>query len=334
MSLRFKAACTGLSFAFLPLLTLASEPSVASTKNKPVSCEASVAATLKEKLFNRSVFAGGMIVGSSNDIMITCLHCVAGVIPSALEPWLPLSNEIANVTSSAAGKRWIYSGISKQMADGVAMGSILGHSMTAGAQHGPLTGGLTLAANLGLTYWFPNKYLHQIMHLVPELVPQKFSRVQYITKSKVGQGMIGVSIIVVIEQALEKSEQIAVKAPKWIFGPGTPSLQPLPPIQEDQVRHATAAYLLDGRLGLSEKDVSHPDEIEAYLFGATPEGGLFSAPISATAPPLMRLPQLSQRALQAISNLDRNTLKSEYGSLLTDEEISAFYERMQRLKSF
>jgi hypothetical protein len=332
MSSRLKVACTGLLLFFTPFFSLGSEPSHEPPKIPPPSCEASVSATLKEKLLNQAVFAGGMLVGSSNDIMVTCLHCVAGIIPSALEPWLPLSNEIANVTSTASGKRWIYSGITKQMADGVAMGSILGHSMTAGAQHGPVTGGLTLAANLGLTYWFPNKYLHKIMHLVPELVPQQFSKMQYIAKSKVGQGLVGVSIIVVIEQALEKSEQIAVQAPKWIFRPGTPSFQPLPPLQEEQVRHATAAYLLDGRLGLSEKDVSHPDELEAYLFGATKEGGLFSAPSSAKTPPSMRLPHLNQRTLEAISTLDQNTLKTEFGTLLTDEEINAFYERLQTLK--
>ena len=32
--------------------------------------------------------------------------------------------------------------------------------------------GAWAATNLGLTYWFPNKYFHKIMHGIPNLRPQ------------------------------------------------------------------------------------------------------------------------------------------------------------------
>lgn len=265
-----------------------------------------------------STKALGLAVGSSNDVLITVMHG-AGLIPSALGPWLPLSNEIANVARTVTGKEWIYSGMMKQSADGVALGAIIGHSLSATMNHGPLTGSLTFAANMGLTYWFPNKYLHTIMHGLPELIPDSKPGLKKIARGPVGQGVIGLSMIVIIEQLLEKSESMAEKAPH-MFEPKQKKKD-----LEDDTRKATAAFLFDGIFQPATTKELH-DQLLQYALGITREEGLLSFSAKATSPP-----KLSQQAKSQISKLVKTDLKKACGNLLTEPEIASIRDRLNRL---
>jgi hypothetical protein len=264
--------------------------------------------------------ASGLIVGASNDVLITALHAT-GLIPEVLSPWLPLANEMANVAKTATGKEWIYSGLSKQMADGVALGSILGHSMTATVNHGPATGLITFASNMGLTYWFPNKYFHTIMHGAHRLIPESLPVLRNAVKHPVGQGFVGVSMIVVIEQLLRKAEALAEQAPH-IF-----DSHPKTPSDEQKVNRAMAGFLLSGKI-LPEKSGMNKDDLLRYVFGATKEEGLFSY---SGKPEEIKKPRLNEKEKGEIRALLKTDFSSAVQALLTEDEIQKMTERLSAL---
>jgi hypothetical protein len=255
---------TGRVFAFFWLLGI---PLAAAGEGKCTGWYAKLNESPKIRVAAK---AAGTVIGSANGIVITVLGGT-GFVPKEVAAWLPFTNEIANISKTATGKDWIYSGISKQMADGVALGAIFGHTLSATTNHGPLTGGLTLAANLGLTYWFPNKYLHSIMHGAAGLVPESLPKLKRFANRRVGQGMVGISVVVIVEQLLKRAEELAETAPHlWDSQKGdTDSM-------DDQIRKAGAAFLLDAQLEPDADQARHRKLLQ-YLFGISREQGLFSA---------------------------------------------------------
>ena len=268
-----------------------------------------------------------MAVGSSNDVLLTLVHAGSGLVPAALNPWLPLANEIANVTKTATGKAWIYSGLTKQAVDGVALGSILGHSLTATAEHGPVTGSIVFAANMGLTYWFPNKYFHSIMHGFPKLIPASVPALRKAAATPVGQGMVGVSMILIIERLLEKSEQLAEAAPH-LFQGKKPAEEISPPAKPDEkMRKALAAFLLDGAIR-PPRSKENIDPLLIYVLGASKERGLFSSAATAAGP---APPKLTPEAKRHISQLLTRDLTEVTQGLLLPGESALVRENLRRL---
>ena len=157
-------------------------------------------ADLEKRGFARADYLAGVVIGSFNDVVITLTRGGSQPIPHEIAKWMPLFNEIANVLSHVTGREWIYSGSRKRFIDGVALGSIVGQTLTMGVQHGPLAGALNFAVTYGLTYWFPNNHFSSVLKGVPKLFPERLARA---AKSPVGQGVIGISLIVLIEKILE-----------------------------------------------------------------------------------------------------------------------------------
>jgi hypothetical protein len=211
----------------------------------------------------------GMVVGGASDILITCLGCATGVMPELLRPWLPLANEIANVAAGSTGKKWLYAGPSKSLADGIALGAIAGHTLSATVSHGPLAGGITLLSNLGITYWFPNKYLEPIMHKTPELISKSASKAKNLAKSGPGQALIGVSVIVVLEQLLKHSANLALMASNKTDDEKKDKMPEL------SVNQALAAFLLDAKNEKESDSLALP-----YILGFGSKGSEISPAVA------------------------------------------------------
>ena len=275
----------------------------------------------------------GLIVGTSNDIVIALTG--QGFIPNAIAKWLPMSNEMANVAAGSTGRRWIYSGISKILADNVAMGSMVGHSVNQTIEHGPVNGGLTMLASFGLTYWFPNKYFHSIMHGIPSLIPAALPKTKSFAKTGAGQATIGVSMIVIEEVILLKTEALIDKVPPvgWGHRAGEskepaaekPKAEPSPAQREARSSQAAAAYLVEGKLFGDDKTSDEDrDRMLIFLTGATHEEGLFSQTAKSAAPSL----PVDAKKLESLKSL----MSTEgFVSLLTPEELGGLRERVQSL---
>lgn len=148
----------------------------------------------------------GVVLGSINGIVITASGGNAQLLAPAFAKWLPLYNEIANVASTSTGRSWIYSGVRKNLIDGIAMGGIIAQSLDATTRHGVAAGALTFAVTTTLTYWFPNKYFHSIMKGIPKKLP---ASVRGLFEHPAGQGFIGISMIFLLERILEKAQLAA-----------------------------------------------------------------------------------------------------------------------------
>jgi hypothetical protein len=269
-----------------------------------------------------------MVVGSVNDVAVTLLHCSSAVIPPAMGRWLPLVNEMANLAATSTGRRWIYEGPSKSLADGVALGAILGHSATAAVTYGPVTGALTLAANLGLTYWFPNKYFHTILVDLPQKIPDRYAHVKGFATSRAGRAVVGVSMIYLIEKILQKAEWLAATAPNSLNS-ASPSTGPAPAgadpgAAERKTRQSLALFLIEG-CAFGDSTVSDPirDRILRYMAGATREGGLFSLPLEPNSScPRVLDPDTREKLIGCVGKVAREP------GLVTREETRGMRERL------
>jgi hypothetical protein len=157
--------------------------------------------------------ATGVGIGIANDVAITLTRGQFELLPHDFTKWLLFANEFANITATSTGKQWFYSGMRKRVADGIALGAILGSSLHAGATEGPLTGFAALAASYGLTYWFPNKYFHSIMVDVPAKLP---AYLRQPLQTGVGKAVIGVSMVVALEIVLERAIELANHIPGFL----------------------------------------------------------------------------------------------------------------------
>jgi hypothetical protein len=196
-------------------------------------------------------------------------------MPDAIAKWLPLSNEIANVASTATGQQWIYSGYQKQIVDGIALGGIAGQALSVGAEKGPLAGALTFGVSVGLTYWFPNNYFHPIMDGIPKLLPKNMRKA---AASSVGQGFIGLTMIIILESILNHAQHLVQSAPNFIsthsslVKDGTRDLI----FKEVKLEHAIALWILDSILPPSMTDDSRTRAL-LYLSGLNASGELFTS---------------------------------------------------------
>ncbi len=198
-------------------------------------------------------------------------------------------------------------------------------------EHGPVTGSLTFVANMGITYWFPNKYFHTIMHGIPELIPLNLGRTKKFAAAKGGQALIGVSLIVVIEQILQKAEELSRKAPS-MFGnkPSKDLEQKTFENIEDKVKKATAGFIIDGTL--LKDNFGNNDDLLIYLLNATQEGGLFSGDENTSSLLLQKI-KLQDPFLDLKSFETRGqSLGLRLEPLLSADEILKFNLRLNLLK--
>ncbi|MBC7693619.1 MAG: hypothetical protein H7222_17775 [Methylotenera sp.] len=256
-----------VQFAALPALS--SEEKVASTAAGQVMTKCWDFLKNPRTWFEKAASPIGMVVGGARDIILTVTG--VAIFPNAVAQWLPLSNEMANVLSHSTPMKWLYEGLSKKMVDGIAAGSIFSHSIAMGHESGVVVGGLTFAADMGLTYWFPNNYFHKIMHTIPQYLPG--DKLKKAGETKVGQGVIGVSMIAVLEQVVHHTELLIQMIPQLfgaIQGPAR-SLASSEVQRGVELRHALAIFLIEGEFsgGVDEKTV-------LWLAGADKEGGIFS----------------------------------------------------------
>lgn len=275
----------------------------------------------------------GLAIGIGNSMIK--LTCGVSMLPPAIEPWLPLSNEIANVLSTSTGAKWIYSGMSKELADGIGLGSIIGQTTLATAVHGPVGGGITLAANLTFSYWFPNTYLHTILHSAPELVPGQLKYIRSAVGSPVGQGVIGISIIVIIEHILHYANHLSETAPNpFKVTESKPALD-----TETDARLSTAAMIVDNLISdnlttapTNEQQKSH-QYLLRYLVGNSGDGKLFS---TLTDPPTGGASsiKLTDGEKARLIQLAPQDLQKKLALLLSPEQLQALLKRVSWAKTY
>ena len=163
------------------------------------------------QIIEKSKMPVGILLGASSDIVLTISSGNIRMLPETISRWLPLFNEMANVMSSSTGQKWLYSGTIKKVVDGVALGAIFAHAIHEdNVEESGAVGALILAADLGLTFWFPNKYFHKIMVKTPSLLPKQLKGM---AQGKFGQAVIGISMIAILEQILQRTEHLATKFP-------------------------------------------------------------------------------------------------------------------------
>lgn len=214
----------------------------------------------------------GLTAGIANDVTLTITTGQYQLIPVAMAKWLPFFNESANVLSTATGKKWIYSGLSKQVIDGVALGALAGQALSAGADHGAIVGALNLAAGVGLTFWFPNKYFHTMMHAVPGKLPKSLRK---FGRSGVGQGVIGIGLIILLEQVLEHTLELIEKIP-LLFAQNTFADRSIAAVRAPlKIEHALALFFLESKL--EKVPAANRDQILLWIAGASSSRQLFVA---------------------------------------------------------
>ncbi|MEO5668873.1 MAG: hypothetical protein ABIR96_12505 [Bdellovibrionota bacterium] len=249
----------------------------------------------------------GLTLGVANDLLVTCLRC-SSIIPDSVAGFLPLSNDIANVAANATGKRWLYNGLSKSIADGIAMGTIVGHAITSTSAHGPVSGLLTFAGSMGITYWFPVKYFHPVMHGIPEVIPESMATAKKFAKSISGQTMIGASLIVVVEQTMHHAEELILKHTGEHPLPGTEA-------ENKRIEDALTMYLVDGAANASSQlNAADQDRFDASLVYLI-KGG---------APPEGVSPKVKRRLTQL-------NLTTSLGSLLSADRIAELQTRVNTI---
>lgn len=188
----------------------------------------------------------GTVIGVANDVVVTATHGGLELLAPGISKWILFANETANVVSTSTGKSWIYSGVRKRLIDGVAMGAIIGQSVKAGVESGPYAAASTFAINVGLTFWFPNKYFHSIMVSLPKYMPKP---IREALEHPVGQGFVGLSMIAVLEIVVEHTKELAH------FLPGLFSYQTMPkmffgPVIEDTFDREPDLFVLPSRQGM------------------------------------------------------------------------------------
>ncbi len=211
-----------------------------------------------------------------NGVVLTATSGAIQLLPLAFSKWLPLFNEIANVAATATGRNWLYSGTRKRVIDGIALGGIAGQALHAGGEHGALAGALTFGVSVGLTYWFPNKYFHSIMRGIPKKLPEPLRKAG---ASPVGQGVIGISMIVVLEQILEHAQHLAQILPKLLGAKAVPGRAVAnnddTANQEIPVRHALALFIFDSVIPSNANSLERT-KLVLYLAGIDLQGHFFS----------------------------------------------------------
>lgn len=213
----------------------------------------------------------GFSAGIANDVTITITTGQYQLLPAAIAKWLPFFNESANVLSTATGKKWIYSGLSKQVIDGVALGALAGQALSAGVEHGGIVGALNLAAGVGLTFWFPNKYFHSIMHSIPQKLPKSFRKFAH---SGAGQGVIGIGLIILLEQIMEHTFELIEKIPQ-LFAQNSfvdRSVAGVRPVVSAE--HALALFFLESKLERIPE--ANRDQILLWIAGVNASRRLFT----------------------------------------------------------
>jgi hypothetical protein len=276
-------------------------------------------------LLRHASTVSGLILGSVNGILLTATTGNFTLIPAEIAKWLPLFNEIANVSSTATGKTWIYSGNFKRVIDGIALGGIAGQAISVGADKGPLAGVLTFGVSFGLTYWFPNNFFHPIMVNVPKYFP---SKIRGALETTAGQGVIGITMIVMLEQILEHAQNLAQIIPHFISAnrPPTRNIAGVRELERNVlIQHALTLMFLDSRIPLDIKG-NRRDGILLYLSGAT-SGGNFFGPSPSVAKPF-ELPD--QSAFNRLNSLVQspmiNYLLSPLERITLAARIAALYK--------
>jgi hypothetical protein len=274
------------------------------------------------QILSTSSTIAGLVLGSVNGIVLTATTGNMSVIPSEAAKWIPLFNEIANVTSTASGKKWIYSGNTKLAIDGIALGGITGQALSVGADQGALSGALTFGVSVGLTYWFPNKFFHPIMVGIPERLPKQMRQ---IAKSPIGQGAIGISMIVILEKVLEHAQHLVQAVPHLLSESEGPRrmIAGVSAVQSVSMPHALTLFFLNSTL---------PDTLQGelrertllHLSGVSQEGSLFNSSTRVAAP-LERLDRVASARLL-------NVVRSEvFRQILTAEEQEGLLNRALNL---
>lgn len=263
--------------------------------------------------------AAGLILGSVNGVLLTASGGAVSAMPEQLAKWLPLFNEIANVTSTATGREWIYSGRQKQVIDGIALGGIAGQALSVGAEKGMLAGALTFGVSVGLTYWFPNKYFHSIMQGIPKLLP---GAAQKAALSSVGQGAIGISMIVVLERVLEHAQHLVQLAPQFLSvkSGSTRAVASEAKRPSISIAHALALSILESALQ-SEAPGHERTQRLLHVAGAGADGDLFLN-VAAVARPEAPLRESDRVAILAKLNGEAMSV------LLSPAEIHAIRQRL------
>ncbi|MBC7386127.1 MAG: hypothetical protein H7301_08215 [Cryobacterium sp.] len=273
----------------------------------------------------------GWVLGSADAVVLTVSAGQWSLLPASLSQILPMTNEIANVMSSATGQKWIYAGSGKQFADSVAMGALVGHSIAATSEHGMIVGALTAAANYGLTYWFPIKYFHTILHGIPKILPES---VRTAAESKVGLGVLGISLIAIIEMVLHYTEELIEKVPGLFSeaslvenGRRTASVsEPIP------LAHSLALFFIDHALfgdkaPADEKEKASQSKALLLVSGVRGHSLFNSAFSPGMKKELQRLPA------EAFGHLDRvialTGRKGLLRSLLSSTELKDLGERIR-----
>lgn len=316
------------STVFLVLVVFTA--SAAAPKPAPVNCWKYYAGLLRRELVKHSdtiQFAAkptGFLLGAANDIVITALGG-AGFLPHGIRALLPLTNEIASVAATSTGKRWLYHGISKSLADNVSLASILGGALSSGLAHGPISGGISLAAGVGIAYWLPLTFLHPFMVGVPKAIPERFKKTKAFAESGPGKAVLGISFIGTLEVLLWQSHKL-VEMASWHPDHDEEKKDPKE-ISEEEAKQAAAIFLLDGFL-FDKSDLTGEERDKAliYLSGTTRDGGTFSASARTSLPkPDVTLEPSKFAALHKY--LEKQVIKD----LLTAEQRSDIKQRAASL---
>jgi hypothetical protein len=293
-------------------LTLGSGSALASASGGPIKCSDVLTSTVyTQRLFSQMVpHFVGIVLGSANGVVMTASSGQYELMPADAAKWLPFFNEIANASSTTTGKQWIYSGTQKQVIDGIALGALGGQALRVTAEKGPLAGALTLGVSVGLSYWFPNKYFHPIMTGIPKTLPEKL---KIIARSKPGMGVIGISLIYILEHVLEHAQQIAQAIPQYFsMTQGSTAKITRSPSQEAAVslEHAVALWILDAAL---PETLSHDNRMHEllYLSGANLWGNFF------TTTGVFERPQFP------ISEETKETIKEKFNSKVMSQLLTA-----------
>ncbi len=296
----------------------------------PANCwskYARLARNAKEKAQYTLKFAAkpaGFALGAAHDIFVTALGGSA-FLPGGIRYLLPLTNEIANIAATSTGKRWLYHGVSKGLADNVALGAILGGTLTATVTHGPLSGAISLAAGVGIAYWLPLQFLHPFMVGVPKMIPDRYKKTKAFAKSGPGQAFLGLSFVGVLEVLLMQSSKL-VAAASWNDEDDGKKKDPNE-ISEEKAKQAAAIFMIDGFL-FDKSNLTNEERDQAliYLSGTTRNGGTFSASARSSLPK----PSVTLEASKVVAlndYLDRQALKD----VLTDEQRSDIKQRAAAL---